>query len=214
MSFPGHPKVVALLDKHIGQPLEDPLPDPPVPELLDGLLKGLNNCKKNADRRAESAREAAKIGQDTLIRARKRLERQGSIARPRSTLGDDEPKRSKIKDRDLAQRQSTTAVADLDPHLRIHTDGKNAGNSVRQSTPGTKSPAQLSKVKRELSGKPRYLSGKKPRFHATSNGYLSSSPHLFFSFPCAFGHLTPGSFRPRGYWSWSTTEEEETQGRA
>ena len=171
--FPGHPLVVALLDKHLGQSLDDPLPDPPVPELLDGLLKGLNNCKKNADRRTESAREAARIGQETLTRARKRLERQGSIAKSRPTPGDQEPKRSKIKDRDLAQRQST---ADLEPHPRIHTEGKNAGNSVRHSTPGTKSPAQLTKVKRELSGKSRRWSGNETSFTLYLTVTLSLPP--------------------------------------
>jgi hypothetical protein len=165
LSFPGHPKVLALLDKHIGQPLEDPLPDPPVPELLDGLLKGLNNCKKNADRRTESAREAARIGQETLTRARRRLERQGSIARSRSALGDEEPKRTKKQDRDLAQRQSTASTADLDLHPRTYAEGKNAGNVARQPTPGTKSPAQLSKVKRELSGKRRLWNEPHPIYY-------------------------------------------------
>ena len=210
LSFPGHPKVVALLDKHIGQPLDDPLPDPPVPELLDGLLKGLNNCKKNADRRTESAREAAKVGQETLTRARKRLERQGSIAKARPTLVDEEPKRLKVKDRDLSQRQST---ADLESHPRTYPEGKNAGNSARHSTPSTKSPAQLTKVKRELSGRFNCLEGKETPLisHLTAARCVL---RFIYSFSRSFGYLASDSCWAGFYWSRSTAKEEETQNHA
>jgi hypothetical protein len=151
--YPGHPKVAALLDTHIGHPLEGPLPDVPVPQLLDGLLKGLNNCKKNADRRAESAREAARVGQETLARARRRLDKSsGSGGRLMPGLGHDEYQKPKVKDRDGSQRPSTLVTTEGDMGFRGHAEGRYVAESGRNLTPAAKSPASNVRVKRELSG--------------------------------------------------------------
>lgn len=156
--FPGHPKVSLFLDNYINHQPGQPLPDPPDPDLLDGFIKGLNSCKRNADKRAESAREALRVGQEGLNKARRKLDKQhasaagssvsavaggsgtSSSGNNKASHNMDDVKRLKNKDK---TRRTSFGLAD--DHVRLGHGHSKAKSPVRNTTPG---------VKRELSASP------------------------------------------------------------
>jgi hypothetical protein len=151
--FPGHPKVPLLLDTLIRHQEGDPLPNTPSPELLDSFVQGLGSCKRNADRRADSAREGIRLGNDALVKARRRLERQKAGVLPRS---EEELKRSKVRDTFTGRREIGATNAEIQDSRRpLAEEGRI--NSAQKSlySVGRKSPVQNGaeiRVKREISG--------------------------------------------------------------
>lgn len=152
--FPGNPKVSTVLERYISNPNESTAAEVPDLSLLDVFQKGLDNYKRNADRRVDSSTEAIRVGQEVLVKARRRLEGQLSAGKVKSiNTGEDDGKRSNSKQKDPLPRAGSSAPRNSDSRPKAHADRKINGHDVRSPNISSKSPLPSLKIKRERPGK-------------------------------------------------------------
>ena len=152
-TFPGNPKVSTVLERYISRPNEGSSAEVPDVSLLEVFQKGLDNYKKHADRRVESAQEAVRIGQETLTRARRKLEGQTSSGKVKTTHpGDDDGRKSSTKQKDPLHRHGSSASRDPESRPKVHSERKANGHDAWVPNTSVKSPLPVAKFKRELPG--------------------------------------------------------------
>jgi hypothetical protein len=153
-SFPGNPKVAYALEKYISRPLEASPPEVPNVGLLEVFQKGLDNFKKHADRRVESSQEAVRVGQETLVQARIKLKGHLSGSKVEPSQGaEDDGRKIKNKEKDSLHRHSSGTHRDVDPMSKLQGERRVNDHGNWGSSSAVKSPVQVPRIKRELSGR-------------------------------------------------------------